>query len=433
MIHWFKNIVWIFLLIGLLLPLIQKVAPFYESRPLNGSQIQHSDIDFTWSGFMKGSYQKKKEDYLIDSIGFKNEMVRINNQMAYSLFNIPRAKSIVLGKQEYFYEQNYIDEFNGLNFIGDDSIKSIVKRLAEFRNILEGKGKKLFFVIAPGKASFYPEYIPKPFSSKEGQNTNYKSYTKYLSLMNINTIDFRSYFNSIKDDSEYPLIPQTGIHWSFYGQKIAIDSIISFMEYNFNYDLPRAILDTLIIGPPVKTDIDLEKAINLFFKIGNLEMAIPEFHFESKKGKDKVSCITIADSFYWQMFNKGMSSKCFTNGKFWYYSKRIYPDFYKNGLKVNDVNVWEKIEETDVVMFLVTEATLYKFPFDFFKELKKNPQDTISFKEREEKIISIIKRIRNNKKRFDLVKKKARKQNKSTEETLYQEAKYLFDKNFKKD
>ena len=430
MINRVKHIIWIFLLIGLLLPLIQKIVPFYESKPLNGSQEQHADADFTWNGFFDGSYQKKKEDHLIDSIGFKNEMVRINNQMAYSLFNIPRAKSIVLGEDEYFYEQTYIEEYNGLNFIGNDSIKYIVNRLSEFRDVIEEKGKELLFVIAPGKASFYPEYIPKPFSSQEGENTNYKSYSKYLSLMEINTIDFRSYFNSIKNVSKYPLVPQTGIHWSFYGQKIAIDSIISYIENKFNYDLPNTILDTLLIGPPEKNDIDLEKAFNLFFTIGELETAIPKFHFESKKGKDTVSCITISDSFYWQMFNKGMSNKCFTNGKFWYYNKRIYPDFYKNNLRVNEVNVWEKIEDTDVVMFLLTEANFSKFPFDFFKELDKNPLEINYVKEREKKITSVIKRIRNDEKWFSKVKEQANENRIGVDKMILLSANHIVKKEF---
>ena len=420
-----KHSIWILFLIGLSLPLIQKIVPFYESKPLNGSQEQHADADFTWGGFFKGSYQKKKEEHLIDSIGFKNEMVRINNQMAYSLFDIPRAKSVVLGKDEYFYEESYINEYNGLNFVGDDSIKFIVNRLAEFRDIIEKKGKHILFVMAPGKASFYPEYIPKPFSSQEGENTNYKSYSKYLSQLGINTIDFRSYFNSMRHISKYPLIPQTGIHWSFYGQKIAIDSIISFIEQKFNYNLPDAILDTLLIGPPKKNDIDLEKAFNLFFTIGKLKMAVPKFHFESKKGKDKVSCITISDSFYWQMFNRGMSNKCFTNGKFWYYNKRIYPDFYKNSSRVSEVNVWKKIEETDVVLFLLTEANLYKFPFDFFKELDKNPLEINYVKEREKKIMSVIKRIQNDENWFSKVKEQANENRIDVEKMIVLSAEYI--------
>ena len=59
----------------------------------------------------------------------------------------------------------------------------------------------------------------------------------------------------------------------------------------------------------LKRDSDVEDAMNLPFEIKDLEMTYPQFSFVSDSTTFKPKVITVADSFYWGMYNMGFSKK----------------------------------------------------------------------------------------------------------------------------
>lgn len=165
---------------------------------------------------------------------------------------------------------------------------------------------------------------------------------------------------------------QTGIHWSRYAEYIAADSILSYIETKYNHDLPNIILDSVKTEDPSKRDIDLEGALNILFPLERDQVGVPYFHFEKRLNHDTIKPIVIADSFFWGMFNFGLIKSSFYDGKFWFYSKSIYPDSFNKTLNVKDIDVWEEINKSDMIIFMTTEANLYEFPFGFFNELNRD-------------------------------------------------------------
>src|SRR5690554_7723719 len=106
------------------------------------------------------------------------------------------------------------------------------------------------------------------------------------------------------------------------------------------------------------TDEDIEKAMNLLFRIKNHEMAYPAYQFSEKSAATSPRVLTIADSFYWGLFNIGVSRDAFDDGQFWYYNQEIYPDSFEAPKNVEDINIIEEVEKNDVVMILATEGNL---------------------------------------------------------------------------
>ena len=94
---------------------------------------------------------------------------------------------------------------------------------------LQKLNKQLLFVFAPGKASFYPEYIPDKYLTQKGI-TNYQIFLEGIKQRGINHIDFKKWFSDNKYKSKYPLYPQHGVHWSTYGTALVTDSLIKKIE-----------------------------------------------------------------------------------------------------------------------------------------------------------------------------------------------------------
>src|SRR5690606_19074770 len=82
-------------------------------------------------------------------------------------------------------------------------------------------------------------------------------------------------------------------------------------------------------------------------------------------GKTKPSVLVISDSYYWGMFNLGISENAFRDSHFWYYNYEVYPDSYKSPLIASAVNLKDEIRKRDVIIIMATEANLSKFGWGF--------------------------------------------------------------------
>jgi hypothetical protein len=79
-------------------------------------------------------------------------------------------------------------------------------------------GKQVLVILAPGKASYFPEFIPDEMATITKLNTNYEGYKAELKESTVPFIDAHQWFRNMKDTSRYPLFPKCGIHWSKYGE-----------------------------------------------------------------------------------------------------------------------------------------------------------------------------------------------------------------------
>lgn len=362
-----------FLLLGVLgllfIPLIQHKFEVVKLKPLNGSIVVPQKTYFKVKDWLSGDYQKNTEKFLNETFGFRNTFIRLNNQMAFCLFKKAKANGVVIGKENYLYEENYIKAYTGTDFIGEDSIADRMRKIKFIQDTLKSMNKSIFIVFAAGKASFYPEYIPDKYLPKKGP-TNYDTYLKYARKLKINHIDFNKYFVDHKHDSKYLLYPKYGIHWSYYGMSLAADSIIHYVEKLRNYEMNHMECKGYTMDQAKATDYDIGDGMNLLFKLDGPIMAYPELHFGDDSLKSKPSFLVISDSFYWEMYNYGISS-VFSNSNFWYYNKQIYPDSFEKEKLTSQVDLKEEIKNHDVIMIMATEATLPKLGWDFVENVYK--------------------------------------------------------------
>ncbi|MDP4268221.1 MAG: hypothetical protein Q8880_12400, partial [Bacteroidota bacterium] len=228
----------IIIIIIILLPIFQFYYNPIKVKSLKGAVVLSENVKLSFKGWFSGDYQKKKEKYLNDNFGFRSDFVRINNQIKYSLFRQVNANGLIIGKNNYLYELNYIKAYYGMDFIGKDSIEHQLSKLKFIQDTLKKLNKNFILIFAAGKASFYPEYIPDEYK-KQKSITNYEYMKMMADNKNINIIDFNNYFINNKNKSKYPLYPQYGIHWSNYGMCLVIDSLIKYIENKRGIDIPE--------------------------------------------------------------------------------------------------------------------------------------------------------------------------------------------------
>ncbi len=372
----------------LLIILMFLVAPFFQAKfhivkltPLKGAITEPENKYINIKDWFSGTYQEQKEKYLNESFGFRSLFIRINNQIAFSLFNKAKANGVIIGKHNYLYEENYIKAYYGSDFIGADSITHRMERLKFIEDTLITLQKDLILVFAPGKGSFYPEYIPNKFKIKKS-TTNYELHVKLAEEMGLKFIDFNKYFIEHKYTSKYPLYPQYGIHWSYYGMCLAADSIVRYIEKVRHIDMPNFYWNDVDLGAPRETDYDIADGMNIKFKLKSFKMAYPNVQYESDSGKVKVSALVISDSFYWGMFSSGIFARSFSSNHFWFYNKQVYTAGVDSESETSLLDLKEEIAKHDVIIIMATDATLPGFGWGFIENtynLFKGTKDMAAF------------------------------------------------------
>jgi hypothetical protein len=333
-------------------------------KPLDGYYKSAEKNKFSGKDWLSGSYQEAQDKYLTDHFGFRSFFIRLNHQWRFSLFNKAKTAWVTVGKENYLYEENYIKAWYGTDFIGEDSIAQRMYQLKMLQDTLDQLGKKIILVFAPGKGFYYPEYIPDDYRKERGM-TNIDVYRQSVEKWDMNCIDFHRYFIDNKEIDTYPLYPQYGIHWSFYAMCLAADSMIGYIEKLKNIEMNHIYWEKISISQPKYEDCDISKSMNLLFQPRTFDMAYPEIKLEFNPKKTKPSLLVIADSFYWGIYNMGWSN-LFTNDRFWFYNKEIYPK-YDDVSSTEDVNLKDEIMKNDIFIILSTDANLPNLGWGFIE------------------------------------------------------------------
>lgn len=348
------------------LPLVQDVYPLWQAKPLNGSYDKPVKPRLTLDNWLSRGFQDSTDRYVRLGGGFGPAFIRLGNQLQFSLFKKALANGVVVGKNNYLYEENYIHAYYGEDYIGLDSINKNLDKLKFLQDTLHRLGHELIVILCPGKASFYPEYIPDQMRKAETRQTNMLGYVRGLPVHHIHHIDFYTWFLRQKYKSIYPLYPQYGIHWSNYAEYLVADSIARYIGQLAHRRMPEMKITRVETSRILKgRDNDIADGLNLLDSLGTYPMAYPSIEVLDTIAH-KPSGLMIADSYYWGAFGTGLQGLYFGDNDFWYYNEESYNN--KGGSqKVGDLNLLKEIERHEIVAIMFTEVNANRAGWGFIE------------------------------------------------------------------
>lgn len=360
--HRFKLLWATALLVLLFIPMVQQFTGLVEERKLRGAYTLADAPARSVANWFNGDFQEAAALWLNDHVGLRSTLVRVFNQYHYSTFNNARAQAVVIGESGYLYELNYIKAVTGADFIGDSAVEAKVRKLAALTDTLAARGKQVLVVLAPGKGSFYPQYIPAHYFEKGTGRTNYAAYSEALLRHQVPVFDAKLWFESLRETAPYPLFPRTGIHWSRYGEVLVADSLLRLIGgMGAGFEITHVEASRSMR----ETDDDIEQGMNLLFDLPDLEMGYPAFHVRPHPAVQAEKIITVADSYFWGMYNFGMSRDALGDGSFWFYNEAVYTSASLKPTPTDSLDVRAEIEASGGVLFICTDANLSRFAFGF--------------------------------------------------------------------
>ncbi|MGZ4099588.1 MAG: alginate O-acetyltransferase AlgX-related protein [Bacteroidia bacterium] len=370
----------------------------YNKPNLTGIVISDEKPKFSWESWFNGSYQEESEDYNNDHWSMKESMVRLNNQFYYKAFNQIRVNGFVIGKDDYVFSEGYIFSAFGDDLLSEEKVKTLLQKAKVVQDTLKKKGIDLLLVYAPGKGAYCREFVEDKYVHPV-KNTNHNLFVSNSKTLGLNYLDLYTLFENLKPKAPYPLFPKFGHHWSYYGECLAVDTIIKHIEKLHNCDLPAFLWkDVEVVDTARFRDADVLKSMNLWKNPEqNMKLAYPQVMFENDSLKNTKRILTISDSYWYGPVYMGVPERCFAGGKFWYYYNKIVPRPADDKVEVWQLDLKQEIESNQVIMLLYSDGNLPTFGNNFISdayELYTSPATFYSRKERQKQIQTFAKQIR---------------------------------------
>lgn len=353
----------------LLLPLLQQTFKLVAVHSLNGTFEEVNYEPFSWKSWNDGSYQKRTEAYLQENVGFHSWWVKTHNQIDYSLYRGVNTHGVLIGKQDYLYEINYIESTLGMDYVGDSLIQANLRKLKMVEDTLKKQGIQMLIVLAPGKGRYHPEFIPESYDHYERDSTNFDGYLRGFKKLGIPLLDAQTWFNSMKKTTPYPLFAKAGIHWSDYGEFLAADSLVKRVKSMTGKNMPYFVLDGVTVREKNSfDDYDLGNILNLWTRVPTIPMGYPKFHIENKDG-EQPKTLVIGDSFYWGLYDVGLTRDFFSDSEYWYYNRTVFSTHVPKDTPVNKENTRKIVESHDLLIIECVDSNMKYFMFGIIDEL----------------------------------------------------------------
>jgi hypothetical protein len=127
---WISVLILLFLLL-ISLPLLQTLHPFLHEPILNGVTQTAPKPVFRLENWLNGTLQTQIENWLDARMGLRGYFVKTDNQLNFWLFHEIHQKNtrLVVGKENYLYERNYLETYNGQDHKPLSALEERVKQL----------------------------------------------------------------------------------------------------------------------------------------------------------------------------------------------------------------------------------------------------------------------------------------------------------------
>jgi hypothetical protein len=340
-----------------------------EPHPLHGESTKLAMPEVSVNSIWNGDFQHGVDEYLRTNFVLRGLAIRTRNEIDYSIFSEQHARSVIIGQEGYLFEENYILAALGLDSIPTDSVISRVDRMSALSN---ASGVPFLVVLAPGKGSYFREFLPLRFLENEGiiEDRMFDIWSN-VSNEKLNVLDLQSHFSKVPN-----VFPKNGIHWCEWVQVEAINLISDALVKILPDSLKpaRLVIDLTYTSFDMEgTDEDIENGLNLWRDLEDLETKYYKTHWEEVPLDSRPRILIMGDSYAWGPVNRGLLSHGYRSSEFWFYNAGVHgPSIEEKGASPQSIHGFatraefeEVISSFDAVVLLSTDANLPRFPFDF--------------------------------------------------------------------
>lgn len=359
------------LLLGMLfLPVVQEWTAVVPEQALAGVENPESKIPFADSSWFSGSFQESFERRHYGWMGFRASMVRMRNQLDYTLFG-ETFRSVMVGEDGELVRRGSMKAMRGLDFIGQAKIQYHAEHTALLQRHFAERHVNMLVVLTPSKLRCMPEILPA-YDLFANPDNHYARFIEAFAQQKVNFLDLSEELTARITEQKFRIFPRTGTHWTDVGAFYGAQKIIERMEKIGGVPLPdmrlaRGGSNSLEMRD---TDADAGDLLNFIVDLPADSVYYTEVQVAPYPPQQRPRVLVVGDSFWWKIYNQDIHKRAFAPGsQYRYYNYEVFSDQWKDAKYIHDFNLQSTVENVDWVILCINEGNLHRYPFGFVDQV----------------------------------------------------------------
>jgi hypothetical protein len=332
---------------------------------------------FSLESAINGSYQKLVEEWLMKRSGLWSYLVRADSQLNYLLFSQISSNythSVLLGKDDFLYEKEYVFGYNKFTSVSDEKLETLADNLQKLQKLLETRGIGFALLVSANKAELYPENIPSSFidSTRSVRKTAYEKLIPRLEARRINLLDGQRYFEERKTRVPYRYFSHTGTHWNDVAACMIASELGSLMQAHFGKKMRNFSCSPVKLKDvPRKPDRDLVEICNLWDQSALYHpTAYPVTKTIAETGAFRPKILIVGSSFVWPLLRFFEYHRVYREANFYYYykSNRSYPNIRRRKIDRSTIDWSSDVFSHEMIIIEINQVAVENAGFGFIED-----------------------------------------------------------------
>jgi hypothetical protein len=181
---------------------------------------------------LKNEYYLSFDQYFNDRFSMRGPLTVTKNWLDFNVFSMTDNKTVHVGTNGWLYSLNSIEDFRKEGCSEENEVGWLVLQLHALEKIIKASGRRFFFIVAPNKATIYPEFvglIPK------SDGCRYSQYDLFMEDIAAHPLQgFIRLDESLrKAKTRHGLLyDKTSTHWNGLGAQVAAETIHAWIGYD---------------------------------------------------------------------------------------------------------------------------------------------------------------------------------------------------------
>lgn len=335
--------------------------------------------EFSLKGLLNGSFQETANTYYSENLPGRGLMIKVRNQVIFSLFSKSPNSNIIVGKEDVLFEREYVLKYEKYYPpVTREFTEDLCTKLASIQERLESRGKELYIFITPTKARYYEEYVPdiyvysNRFPDEPG---NYEQFTETLKQYDLHVYDSVPYINQLAETADYPFFHRTGTHWSqVLSAKVAAD-FIRYLNEQSRYSFPEIAITYHPVPEPIYPDADIFNSMNLLISPYDNNYLQADWQFDSREDEGP-NLLCRGGSFMGQTLAHLISHGFFNKDTYIENTQVTHKPFnqFTPFSDYGEINLKQEFDQADIIIFEVNEAHIPVMSFSMIDYLMEHPE-----------------------------------------------------------
>lgn len=319
---------------------------------------QKVPFDLSLHGFLDGALQKAAALRIADAMPLRRTLIRLNNQIAYSLLGEITAPGILIGRDGELVQRGYLEEYCSRTIGQADTMAdAAIPLLRDIQAYYRDRGKLFLYIVTPSKVADRPDkfthLIACP-SSPQARAELVPTYVARLRAAGIDVLDLATATHAMQSDATPPF-PRGGIHWNELAMARGSQQIVDAINTQAGRELLTPFSFTVTVSSPAEgRDRDLAELANLL--VAPIDYPTPKLTYShpSCDGREatRVDAALVGTSFIDPVSEVLTEQACLTRlGQYFYFKLGRS----RGGVRQDHLSEAELREVRDVDVMLLEE------------------------------------------------------------------------------